>query len=84
MRVQHPVAKRGVVEGLGPQAVSSRLDGTRRMVDLLELGFSLDTLRAYLIEAVRTSEIEVAGAGWLLRDLTWERDAGLNSSGTLL
>jgi hypothetical protein len=84
MRVQHPAAKRDTIEGLSPQAVPHYLDGTRRMVDLLELGFSADTLRAYLIEAVRTSEIEVAGAGWLLRDLIWERDASLNASGTLL
>lgn len=84
MRIQHPAARRSSAEGLGPQAVSRYLDGTRRIVDLLELGFSLETLRAYLIEAVRTSEIEVNGAGWLLRDLTWERDASLNASGTLL
>ncbi len=79
MRVQHPASRKGS-EGSGVHDVSSYLDGKRRMVDLLELGFQIDTLRLYLIEAVRSGEIEVNGSGWLLRDLIWERDAGLNAS----
>ncbi len=80
MKVQHPAARKGAGEGHGIQNVSSYLDGKRRLVDLLELGFRLDTLRAYLIEAVRTGEIEINGSGWLLRDLIWERDTMLGAS----
>jgi Domain of unknown function (DUF4388) len=84
MRIQHPAARKASSEGFGIQSVSMHLDGKRRIADLVDLGFTLDTLRAYLIEAVRTGEIEVSGAGWLLRDLIWERDTRLNASNATL
>lgn len=80
MRVQHPASRKGTAEGLSPLAVPSYLDGKRRLIDLIEIGFTIDSLRAYLIEAVRTGDIEISGAGWLLRDLIWERDARTNAS----
>jgi hypothetical protein len=85
MKVQHPASRKGNIEGFTVQAVPSYLDGKRRMLDLIEMGFRIEIIRAYLIEAVRTGEIEVNGSGWLLRDLIWERDTTQNASnGTIL
>lgn len=80
MKIQHPAARKGNSEGYTLQTIPTYLDGKRRILDLLELGFRIDTLRTYLIEAVRTGEIEINGSGWLLRDLIWERDTIRNAS----
>ncbi len=48
------------------------LDGSRNMGEVLELGFSGNDVRQYLIQSLQTGEIQVQGSGWLLRDLTWE------------
>ncbi len=84
MRIQHPASRQGLLEGFAIEATPSYLDGKRRLVDLLEIGFSISTVRAYLIEAVRGGEIELSGAGWLLRDLIWEQDILLNASNATL
>jgi Domain of unknown function (DUF4388) len=48
------------------------LDGKRNMGDLIEVGFKPEVLRIWLVNALRSGEVNVAGRGWLLRDLTWE------------
>jgi Domain of unknown function (DUF4388) len=48
------------------------LDGKRNMGDLIEIGFKPEVLRIWLVNALRSGEVNVAGRGWLLRDLTWE------------
>lgn len=48
------------------------LDGKRNMGDLIAVGFKPEVLRIWLVNALRSGEVNVAGRGWLLRDLTWE------------
>jgi Domain of unknown function (DUF4388) len=48
------------------------LDGSRNMGEVLELGFTVNDVRQYLIQSLQSGEIQVQGSGWLLRDLTWE------------
>ena len=48
------------------------LDGKRNLGDLIAVGFKPEILRIWLVNALRSGEVEIGGAGWLLRDLTWE------------
>lgn len=74
LRVQHAASNR--VERLPLTRLLSDLppylDGKRNLGDLIEVGFKPEVLRIWLVNALRSGEVNVAGRGWLLRDLTWE------------
>jgi Domain of unknown function (DUF4388) len=74
LRVQHAQSSR--VERLPLTRTLSDLppylDGKRNLGDLIEIGFKPEVLRIWLVNALRSGEVNVAGRGWLLRDLTWE------------
>jgi hypothetical protein len=80
LRVQHPTATNGNYTPVARDTaeIPMMLNGKRNLAELLEWGFSLDSIRRYLRDAILGGDVQVPGSGWLLRDLTWE----LESSGT--
>ena len=73
MRIQHKLSrKKQNPSQRGPGDLPYFLDGQRNLADVLELGFKPETVRIYLINAIRNGEVSMPGHGWLLRDLTWE------------
>jgi Domain of unknown function (DUF4388) len=82
MKIQH--AKSQKVKQLPttrtPQDLALFLNGERRLDELIKDGFDADTVRIYLVNAIRSGEIKVPGGGWLLRDLTWEFERSIAKS----
>jgi hypothetical protein len=75
LRIQLPAAYKNesdLPESRGIDDVQKFLNGSKRMIDLLEIGFAPNTLRLFLIESLRDKRFEVPGGGGLLRDLVWE------------
>jgi Domain of unknown function (DUF4388) len=71
LRIQH--ADAGRVNLRGQRELTSYLDGTMRLGELIEnQGFFIGDVREYLIEAIRSEVVQVPGRGWLLADLLWE------------
>jgi len=69
LRIRHPRAQ--VPEPLPPGSIERLLDGQRNLGEVLQEGVHPDDLRQFLVREVR-SGLRFPGAGWLLRDLTWE------------
>lgn len=74
LRMRHPEAKDNHFQAQTHSAleVPKMLNGKRNFAELLELGFSIHTLRHYLRAVILNAEVKVPGNGWLLRDLSWE------------
>jgi Domain of unknown function (DUF4388) len=74
MKIQHPKAHKTtkLPSSRNPQDLPLFLNGERRLDDLIKDGFEADTVRIYLVNAIRAGEVKLPGGGWLLRDLTWE------------
>ena len=74
----------GARRGMDARLLTGCLDGSMNMGELVDEGFDAPVIRAYLIAAIRRGEFSAPGSGWLLRDLTWERqgctDRGLDVS----
>jgi hypothetical protein len=68
LKVRHPLAR-----GENRQEIPHFLDGRKNLYTLLAQGFSASQLREYLIQAILGDELRFEGAGWVLRDLLWER-----------
>ena len=76
LRVRHPAAIGNFTPiSRGTEEIPLMLNGTRNLAELLEWGFSVADLRAYLLGAIQSGVVQVPGSGWLLRDLTWELEA---------
>ncbi|AEB11240.1 DUF4388 domain-containing protein [Marinithermus hydrothermalis] len=75
MRIRHAKGRRTLPNAQDARDLPRYLDGTRNLGELIRMGFSVEEVRAYLIEAIRSGELNFPGRGWLLRDLTWEAEA---------
>jgi hypothetical protein len=51
------------------------LDGSRNLGELIQGGIPIEHIRSYLIEEILAGRLDVAGKGWILRDLLWEVEA---------
>jgi Domain of unknown function (DUF4388) len=74
MKIQHAKSQKvkSVPNTRNPQDLPLFLNGERRLDELINDGFEADTVRIYLVNAIRSGEIKLPGGGWLMRDLTWE------------
>jgi Domain of unknown function (DUF4388) len=74
MKIQHGKSQKvkSLPSSRNPQDLPLFLNGERRLDDLIKDGFDADTIRIYLVNAIRSGEVKLPGGGWLLRDLTWE------------
>ena len=73
LRIQHKQSRKKQNPATrSPSDLPFFLDGQRNLADVLALGFKPETVRIYLINAIRSGEVNMPGRGWLLRDLTWE------------
>jgi len=75
LRIRHPSARRTQAGIRNPQDITVLLDGSRNLGELIQAGLPIARVRAYLIERIRSGELEAPGRGWILRDLLWEQEA---------
>lgn len=57
--------------GHAQTALARMLDGKLNLGEIVERGFSLEEVRSYLMNEIR-SGLRFSGSGWVLRDLLWE------------
>lgn len=82
LRVHHPSAVGSFTPvARGGEEIPLMLNGKRNLAELLEWGFTPAQLRHYLLGAIQSGVVQVPGSGWLLRDLTWELEALVDTGG---
>lgn len=74
LKVRHPAARRTQSDISDPHHLTAVLDGSRNLGELIQSGISLRVMREYLVQELSRGELEIAGKGWLLRDLLWEME----------
>ena len=72
LRIRHPLSRRTFAEAMDPNLIAIRLDGSRNLGEIIQLGFPLQSIRRFLVKELLRGELRPSGRGWLLRDLLWE------------
>ncbi len=78
MRIRHPLAWE-VPRGHPYADVVRRLTGEKTLGELIQAGLPEARVRDFLIDELRHRRMRPRGRGALLRDLTWEKEAELQS-----